>query len=189
MQAQSLSGGFKDTPIDAAQAFRTLLQAMARPGLILGLRGSAPPDPLSISAGTALLTLCDPTTPVHLAGDCDTQPLRDWIGFHTGAPISTPEHADFAVGSWADLQPLSAYRIGQPDYPDRSATLLVECAALSAEGAILTGPGIETSAQFALPELAAFQANRARYPLGLDFYFTAGDRIAGLPRTTIVEAS
>ena len=73
----------------------------------------------------------------------------------------------------------------RPD-PDRSATLVVEVECLEATGATLTGPGIRDSAYLSLPETAAFQTNSALFPLGLDFFFTCGDRIAGLPRTTEV---
>jgi len=48
----------------------------------------------------------------------------------------------FAVGRWADLGPLDAYANGPPDYPDRSATLIVQMDRLAAEGARLTGPGV-----------------------------------------------
>jgi alpha-D-ribose 1-methylphosphonate 5-triphosphate synthase subunit PhnH len=58
--------------------------------------------------------------------------------------------------------------------------------ALSATGARLTGPGIETEAYLSLSETAAFTANRAQFPLGFDCFFTSGDRVAGLPRSTRV---
>ena len=35
----------------------------------------------------------------------------------------------------------------------------------------------------------AFRANRALFPLGFDTLFTCGDRLAGLPRSTIVEGA
>ena len=59
---------------------------------------------------------------------------------------------------------------------------------LRAEGVRLTGPGIETEAQLALPETAAFQRNATRFPLGWDCYFTCEGRLAALPRTTKTEA-
>jgi len=188
MEAQALTGGFADAPREGATAFRAMLEAMARPGRIFGIAGASPPAPLSVAAGTALLVLADGTTPVHLAGGHDTAAVRDWITFHTGAPLAAREQAALAVGHWANLLPLDGYRIGVPDYPDRSATLIVEMPSLDAAGARLTGPGIETEHRLALPDLAAFRANRALFPLGLDFFFTAGGRIAALPRTTIVEA-
>jgi len=187
MQPSALTGGFDDAPRQAAFAFRAVLEAMARPGRIATVEGAAPPAPLSAGAGTLLLVLADPSTPVHLAGALDTPALRDWLGFHTGAPLAPRESAVFAVGAWADLLPLAAYRQGVPDYPDRSATLIVEMARLADEGPRLTGPGIETEARLNLPEIAAFAANAAQFPLGLDFLFTAGTQVAALPRTTQVE--
>ncbi len=58
--------------------------------------------------------------------------------------------------------------------------------ALQEDGAVLTGPGIKTTARLNLPEVAAFRANRALFPLGLDFFFTCGNRLAALPRSTVV---
>lgn len=188
MQGAELEGGFSNPPIEAARAFRGLLEAMARPGRIERVAGANPPSPLSVAAGVLILTLCDRQTPVHLAGGHDCAAVRDWIAFHTGAPVAPPAQAAFALGRWADLMPLGAYPQGSADYPDRSATLIVECDRLAPEGAGLTGPGIETRAALSLPEIAAFRANAALYPLGLDFWFTSADRLAGLPRTTQVEA-
>jgi alpha-D-ribose 1-methylphosphonate 5-triphosphate synthase subunit PhnH len=53
----------------------------------------------------------------------------------------------------------------------------------------LRGPGIKDTAALQLPEIRAFQDNAKLFPLGLDFYFTAGDQLAALPRTTKVEAA
>ncbi len=184
MNSTALEGGFSDAPREAAFAFRGLMRAMARPGCIETVEGAAPPAPLSVAAGTLLLTLADNDTPVHLAGTTDTSDVRGWIGFHSGAPIAPPETAAFAVGRWDDLLPLSSYRIGTPEYPDRSATLIVECDTLDQSGDRLTGPGIKDSARLSLPDAAALARNHALFPLGLDFYFTSGNRAAALPRST-----
>ncbi|WP_164738182.1 phosphonate C-P lyase system protein PhnH [Frigidibacter oleivorans] len=185
----SLSGGFADPARDAARAFRAVLEAMARPGTIHAMAGALPPGPCSPAAGAVLLTLADRTTPVHLAPSHDRPELRDWIAFHTGAPIVAAEGATFALGDWPGLQPLDRFAVGLPDYPDRSATLIVEMPALEPAGARLTGPGIRDAAWLSLPEVAAFAANRALFPLGFDTILTAGDRLAALPRTTRVEAA
>lgn len=182
-----LTGGFADPAVQSAHAFRALLEAMARPGRIQPVTGAAPPAPLSVAAGVALLTLTDPTTPLHLAGAADCAAVRGWIAFHTGAPLVAAEAAQLALGRWADLQPVSRFRIGDPAYPDRSATLIVETDRLDPAGARLTGPGIATEARLSLPETAAFQANRALFPLGFDAILTCGDRLAALPRSTRVE--
>lgn len=188
MTPDALLGGFSDAPLQSARAFRGTLEAFARPGEIRVLTGATPPAPLSLAAGVLLLTLCDGNTPVHLAGGHDCDALRDWITFHCGAPLCAARDAVFAVGDWSAMQPVSRFAVGQPDYPDRSATLIIEMPELSAQGVRLTGPGIATMAQLSLPETAAFQENRALFPLGFDAFLTCGDQVAGLPRSTIVEA-
>ena len=188
MIADALSGGFTDAPVQSARAFRAALDALSRPGRIVVLAGATPPAPLSQAAGVLLLTLADGTTPVHLAGSRDCAVVRDWITFHCGAPLVGPAEAVFAVGTWDALQPVTRFAIGRADYPDRAVTLVVEMVELSSTGMVLTGPGIETTGMLSLPEVAAFQANRALFPLGFDTYLTCGDRLAGLPRSTRVEA-
>ncbi len=188
-QLDALTGGFADAPVQSARAFRAVLDALSQPGVIVMLAGAAPPAPLSAAAGVLVLTLVDGTTPLHLAGGHDTPALRDWITFHTGAPLVGPAEAVFVIGIWEALQPVSRFAIGRADYPDRAASLIVEMPRLEASGARLTGPGIATEAHLSLPEVAAFQANRALFPLGFDTYLTCGSRLAGLPRSTRVEAA
>ena len=182
-------GGFADAPIEAARAFRAVLDALSRPGTLTTLTGANPPAPLSQAAGVLALTLFDATTPVHLAGAHDTPALRDWLVFHTGAPLVSARDASFAIGAWDALQPVTRFSPGTPDYPDRAATLIIEMPELAARGALLRGPGIRDTAQLSLPETTAFQANHALFPLGFDAFLTSGDRLAGLPRSTQVEAS
>lgn len=187
MHADALKGGFVDASVQSAKAFRAAMNAMARPGRIELLDGAGPPAPMSRAAGALILTLCDPETPVFLAGTHDCPDVRSWIAFHTGAPISDPEAASFVLGNWQSLQPRSRFPIGTPEYPDRSATLIIEMSELSTTGARLSGPGIKDATGFSLPDLVSFQANAALYPLGLDFFFTCGSEAAALPRSTKVE--
>lgn len=179
----ALTGGFADPARDAAHAFRAAMGAMARPGTIHTVTGAQPPAPLSVAAGVLILTLCDPDTPLFLAGDHDRPDVRDWVTFHTGAPLTGPADCTFALGRWGALLPLSAYPAGTPEYPDRSATLIVEVDALHG-GTPLRGPGIRDVATLRLPDAAAMADNAARFPLGLDFFLTAGADLAALPRST-----
>lgn len=183
----TLSGGFSDPAAQSARCFRAVLEAMARPGRIEVLHGANPPAPLSAAAGCVLLTLADATTPLHLAGAVDCAAVRDWVRFHIGATLVGAEQAVFAVGRWPDLAPSNRFAVGQPDYPDRSTTLIVAMDNLASAGTRLTGPGIETESWLSLPDTAAFQANRALFPMGLDFVLTCGDRMAAVPRSTRVE--
>jgi alpha-D-ribose 1-methylphosphonate 5-triphosphate synthase subunit PhnH len=87
------------------------------------------------------------------------------------------------------LPPLSAFNIGTDEFPDRSATLILEVAALQEGfGARLSGPGIRDRhlRVGGLPE--QFWTERVElqelFPRGLDVVLTCGDRLAALPRTT-----
>ncbi|MEO1000774.1 MAG: phosphonate C-P lyase system protein PhnH [Pseudomonadota bacterium] len=184
----ALTGGFADPPVAAAEAFRAVLDAMARPGRIAEVAGAAPPPPLSTAAGVVALTLLDRETPVWLSPALAASDLPEWLAFHTGAPVVAEKGAAmFGLGAWETLAPLSDWAQGTAEYPDRSATLIVEMPELSAAGARLTGPGIAESATLSVPDPAALTANRAAFPLGVDLILTAGARLAALPRTVRVE--
>jgi alpha-D-ribose 1-methylphosphonate 5-triphosphate synthase subunit PhnH len=182
--AAALEGGFADRPVEAAHAFRAALGAMARPGTVHRVAGARPPAPLSPAAGALALTLADGDTPLWLAPSLDGEALRAWLRFHTGAPFAVPGEARFAFGRWEEL-PLDAFAIGTPEYPDRSATLLVEVDEIGREHR-LTGPGIEREAWLTVPDPGWHRANRARFPLWLDVFLACGDRLAALPRTVRV---
>jgi alpha-D-ribose 1-methylphosphonate 5-triphosphate synthase subunit PhnH len=191
----ALAGGFADPVFDAQRVFRALLDAMARPGRVVPLGPhAAPPAPLSATAAALLLALADPNTPVFLDAPLAASPaVRAYIGFHAGAPIvATPGEAAFAVA--ADpvaMPPLSAFPCGTPDYPDRSATLILQVASLGGDGPGLglAGPGIEESARLAVAPLpagfaAAWAANRAIHPCGVDLVFAGPASVAAMPRST-----
>ena len=186
MNAPLLSGGFADAARDGAHAFRAVLDAMARPGKRVTLQSGHGPAPISAAAATVLRTLCDRTTPLHLAGAHDSAELRDWIAVHCAAPLVAAEDASFALGTWQALHPLDRFAIGTPEYPDRAATLIVDGHDFDAPAACLTGPGIDGQTRLALPETDAFAANHARFPLGWDAIFTSGTQLVGLPRSTEV---
>lgn len=188
-----LEGGFADRPREAAVAFRAALDALARPGRVRDAGGAQPPDGLSVAAGVLLLTLADAETPVWLPDRLRGSAVAEWLRFHTNAPeMADRAKAMFAVGRWDELIPLEDWATGTPAYPDRSATMIVEVTALEGGSVLeLSGPGIEGTASLTpvLPDgaLAALRWNAARYPLGLDFFFTAAGQVAGLPRSTRIK--
>lgn len=185
MTATLLDGGFADPPRDAALAFRAVLDAMARPGTTVRLNAAHGPAPLSPAAAAVLLTLVDGTTPLHLAGAHDCDAVRQWIAFHCGAPLVSADKAAFALGTWAALAPVDRFAIGTPEYPDRSATLIVDD---PAEGTpvTLSGPGINGTAAAHLPDPAVFAGRAARFPLGWDAILTRGESLTAIPRSTQV---
>ena len=90
IETNSYGGGFATPPVDAANAFRAAMNAMARPGTVQDITGAEPPAGISAAAGCLLLTLCDPETGIYLAPDVDCPALRSWLAFHTGAPLLRP---------------------------------------------------------------------------------------------------
>jgi alpha-D-ribose 1-methylphosphonate 5-triphosphate synthase subunit PhnH len=190
MRQGEFEGGFADRSRQAAVAFRAALDAMARPGQVRDAVGAQPPGGLSVAAGVMLLTLADAETPMWLPPRLRDGAVAEWLRFHTNAPQADRRgQAMFAVGHWDELMPLEDWAAGEPTYPDRSVTLIVEVAAMTGGPVLeLSGPGIEATAEFApvLPDgaVVALRANAAGYPLGLDFFFTAGGQVAGLPRST-----
>ena len=88
---------------------------------------------------------------------------------------------------------LNSFAIGSPDYPDASATLIIQVEALSnsADGVALAGPGIETVHRLAVDGLPdAFwkwlDTSDRTFPLGIDIILAAPDCVAALPRTVRV---
>ncbi|MEL6765925.1 MAG: phosphonate C-P lyase system protein PhnH [Pseudomonadota bacterium] len=185
-------GGFADPAPQSAAAFRAALEALARPGRIERIGGCLPPAGLPPAAGGLLLSLADADTAVWVPEGAED--IAAWTLFHTGAPRARLRaDAAFAVGPWDALLPLTDWPAGTSDYPDRATTLIVDLPSLDGGPALrLTGPGIKGEATAApmLPVDAPekLTANRARFPLGVDFYLTAGEAVMGLPRSTRVEA-
>ena len=194
--AETVAAGFAHPVFDAQASFRAVLSALARPGRIVTLdRLPEAPAALQPAAAAVLLSLADFDTPVWLDAATDTEAVRGFLRFHCGCPLAeVPERAAFAlIGDAAAMPPLGAFDAGSDDYPDRSATLVIQVGQLDGEaGWTLSGSGIDGTARLTaapLPEAFAAQlrANHARYPLGVDLLFAAGSRLAGLPRSTRIE--
>ena len=189
-----LAPGFSDPGHDAQRLFRAVLDAFAHPGRIM-----SPPDPPAgpgtISPATAayLLTLVDRDTPLWLAPEFERPAVRDFVRFHTGAPIvARRDEAVFAVLAH-DTASLDGFAIGTDPYPDRSATVVIEVPVLGAGAARRwRGPGIDGQAVVAVGGLGAdfWQAwadNHALFPCGVDVVFAAGSQLLALPRSIAVE--
>jgi alpha-D-ribose 1-methylphosphonate 5-triphosphate synthase subunit PhnH len=189
-----LAPGFSDPGHDAQRLFRAVLDAFAHPGRIMSLP-DPPAGPGTISPATAayLLTLVDRDTPLWLAPEFERPAVRDFVRFHTGAPIvAQRDEAVFAVLAH-DTASLDGFAIGTDPYPDRSATLVIEVPVLGAGAARRWhGPGIDGQAAVAVGGLGAdfWQAwadNHALFPCGVDVVFAAGSQLLALPRSIAVE--
>lgn len=191
----ALSSGFAD-PVLASQAvFRAVLKALSRPGTLVAVPDAPPaPAPLTAAAGAVALALADMDTGVFLDPVLDIPPVGDWLRFHAGCPVVPADEASFAlIGDAGALTSLEPFAIGTPEFPDRSATLVVQVAGLrNGEGRRLTGPGIKDAVLLTVDGLPAafwdaWVANGALYPQGVDLIFATPTTLCGLPRTVRVE--
>jgi alpha-D-ribose 1-methylphosphonate 5-triphosphate synthase subunit PhnH len=193
VRAAALSPGLADPVADAQGCFRAVLDAMSRPGSVRRVPADVrPPAPLVPAAAAVLLTLADAATPVWTDAGPDA---AAWLAFHAGCPLAaSPGGAAFVLACGAP-PPFDALEQGTDEEPHRSATLVVQVAALEpgrGDGWRLSGPGIETEHRLrvsGLPEgfAARWAANRAAFPRGVDVILCAGRDVAALPRTTAVE--
>lgn len=188
-----LEPGFADPVHGAQKCFRAVLDAMAHPGKIVSIPAAlagSPPAPMSSGVASVALTLCDFDTPVWL--DAAAAACTGYLTFHCGAPIvGAPGQARFAfVTDAAALPPLDAFALGSDEYPERSATLVIEVSGLTASaGIVLRGPGICGESRLGVSGLPArFWEERVAltelFPRGLDVLFVSGDKLAALPRST-----
>lgn len=190
--------GFADPAFEAQSAFRTILAALSEPGTIHALGEAIKvPDGFGPATAILLLTLADYETPVWLDEARRSGVAGAWLRFHASTPLSAaPEAAAFAVlAAGEDAPKLEAFHPGDDLFPDRAATLVIECEALEGGAAVeLSGPGIPGTRGIAPKGLRAgfwdeVIANNALYPLGVDMVLVSGHRIIGLPRSTLVTQS
>jgi alpha-D-ribose 1-methylphosphonate 5-triphosphate synthase subunit PhnH len=188
-----LAPAFDDPALASQTVFRTVMEAMARPALPRPLAVAlAPPPPLSPTAAAVALTLLDYETPfwldAPLAADAA---VAAWLTFHTGAPAPVnAAAASFAfISDPAAMPRFEEFAQGSLEYPDRSATLVLQVADF-ASGAPLTfsGPGIAGERSLAAAPLptdfrARLEANRAMFPRGVDLVLVSTDAVACLPRS------
>jgi alpha-D-ribose 1-methylphosphonate 5-triphosphate synthase subunit PhnH len=193
-----LAPAFDDPALASQAVFRTVMEAMARPGQARPLpsRLAAPP-PLRPTAAAVALTLLDFETPLWLdQGLAAAREVAPWFRFHTGAPLTAdPAQAIFAFLSDPVAMPaFEAFSPGSLEYPDRSTTLVVQVASFDhGEELTLSGPGIVGTRRFSAAPLpsdfrARLIANREMFPRGVDLILVTPDAVAALPRSVRVSS-
>lgn len=120
-----------------------------------------------------------------------TDPVHDAQA--SAPPAANPVNARFAlIADAAALPSLEGFALGSDEYPDRSTTLVIEVAGLTAgRGMRLAGPGIRGEALLGVAGLPARLLEEraalvALLPRGLDVILVSGTRLAALPRWTRV---
>jgi alpha-D-ribose 1-methylphosphonate 5-triphosphate synthase subunit PhnH len=142
--------GLAEPVLDSQRIFRAVLDAMPHPGRVVSVPVPIEaPAPLEPATAALCLALVDLETLLWLDTAAGQPEVIDYVRFHCGCPITAePGRARFAVVADAPQMPdLGVFDAGSDEYPDRSATVIVQVGALTAGvGVRLTGPGIETEA-------------------------------------------
>lgn len=186
-------------PVAASQSvFRSVMNALARPGSIHRMTDVRAPSSLMPATAAVALSLFDHDTPVWIGDgfDADAE-IADWLRFQTGAPktMDTSCAAFALIADGTSLPDFASFALGTPEYPDQAATLVIQVDTLTDGGElILRGPGIRDTSTLragALPTDFAerMQANHALFPRGVDLLLVCGNRLAALPRSTHVTAA
>jgi alpha-D-ribose 1-methylphosphonate 5-triphosphate synthase subunit PhnH len=193
-----LPAGFADKVLSAQSTFRSVMDAMARPGSVQRIAAVAgTPEPMMRGTAAIALTLFDHDTPIWLDERMSETPhVAKWLKFHTSAPvIADSSISSFAlIGEPKDLPALDRFAFGSNEYPDRSTTLILQVESLTRGPAIeLRGPGIDgiaiLQAAIQLQDLLErLEVNVALFPRGIDVVLVHDDAIVAIPRTTRLSA-
>jgi alpha-D-ribose 1-methylphosphonate 5-triphosphate synthase subunit PhnH len=189
-----LPAGFADKVLSAQSTFRSVMDAMARPGSVQRVAAKTG-APAAMMRGTAAvaLTLFDHDTPIWLDSRmAETLDTAKWLKFHTSAPvIADSSICSFAlIGDPGNLASLDRFAFGSNEYPDRSTTLILQVESLTQGPAFeLRGPGIDGVAvlQAVIQPRDLFERlaiNATLFPRGIDVVLVHDDAIVALPRTT-----
>ena len=189
-----LPAGFADKVLSAQSTFRSVMDAMARPGSVQRI-SAVSGTPATMMRGTAAiaLTLFDHDTPIWLdEGMSATSDAAKWLKFHTSAPVITDASvSSFAlIGDPKNLPALDRFAFGSNEYPDRSTTLILQVESLNEGPAFeLRGPGIDGTAilRASIEPHDLFDRlaiNVGLFPRGVDVVLVHDDAIVAIPRTT-----
>ena len=189
-----LVAGFADKVLSAQSTFRSVMDAMARPGSVQHVVAAVGmPPPLMRGTAAIALTLFDHDTPIWLDPRVSKTPdVAKWLKFHSGAPVVTDSSiSHFAViADGGGLPDLTSFALGSSEYPDRSTTLILQVESLTrGQRYELRGPGIDGAATLratiAPKDLFERLAiNATLFPRGTDVVLVHDDAIVAIPRTT-----
>ena len=199
LSLHDMAPGFADSTAQSQGVFRCALDALARPGTPTAIPMASlasPPTGTSAAAASVLLALLDQDCALWLSPTLANGPAAAWLRFHTGCQIEQDcSKADFVwAASIAELPPLHQLKQGSAEYPDQSATCVVDvtawrAAAAAEAGAIsLRGPGVRDALTLAVDGLDAnfvqqHHAMQEHAPCGVDMFCCADDVLLGFPRS------
>ena len=199
LSLQDMAPGFSDSTAQSQAVFRSALDAMARPGTPIAIPAASlvsPTPGTHAAAASLLLALLDQDCALWLSPTLANGPAAAWLRFHTGCQmVQDCSKADFVwAASIAELPPLQQLKQGSAEYPDQSATCVLDvttwraAAEAGADAVSLRGPGVRDVLTLALDGMDAnfvqqHHAMQEHAPCGVDMFFCAGDAVLGFPRS------
>lgn len=184
--------GFTDIVSESQESFRTVMDAFSYPALARDFPArSSAWGAMPATTVTLLLTLVDQDTAIWLDHPyAEDDELRACIAFYCGAPIvAEPARAAFAfISDAARIGDFTRFAQGDPDFPDRSTTVVVQTGELQSGPHMFCGPGVLEPRGFGAIGLiedfaAQWRRNRRSFPLGVDLILVTAAKIAALPRS------
>lgn len=188
-----MTGNEFDMVFDCQKVFKSIMNAMAKPGTVFKIEEQIKKIASDHKAVTAIaMTLMDNRTRFYIT-NCD-ELLTD-IREKTMAVKSNAENADFLIA--VDVENmmdcgtclLDCAKVGTLPEPHKSATIIVCLDNFGGETLTLTGPGIDGEKVIGLPESGIlWMKKRAsknyEFPCGVDILFcTDKGELMGIPRT------
>lgn len=182
---------FSDPVGESQQVFRKVLLSLSEPGQWQTLKNCETLPNFYPSTLSIILTLLDADTTVWLSERCQTPMVKTNLTFHCGCKISTEQsEAQFAIYDLDEFMQADnlQFSMGNERYPDLSTTIVLQLPeSMDLSETVWSGPGIQESRICSLPIPQSFWAKRqsmVEFPRGIDFIFTQGNRVMGLPRST-----
>jgi alpha-D-ribose 1-methylphosphonate 5-triphosphate synthase subunit PhnH len=195
----ALGAGFGNEALESQTVFRTAQHALAHPGRLVDITHNAKIPTRGHSASAAfLLAMLDADCTLWLSPTLLASDAALWLHFHTGCKmVADATVAQFVWVAQGDAMPaLASLAQGSAQYPDQSATCVLDVVALSNSAQhdttwVLKGPGIQhqtrLNAQGQTSDFVGQWAdNHARFPRGVDVFLAAQHQLVGLPRTTTI---
>jgi len=201
---KDLGRGFAEPAVCSQTVFRQALDALSLPGRLQFLDLSGPMQSMQAprnahpAAAALLLALLDQDCKLWLSPGFDESDAATWLRFHTGcALVADSKEADFVwVASPLEMPAFEKLAQGTAEYPELSATCVVQVMGLATSDQAgawsISGPGINGTSHLQIDGLdseftAQRRASQAHSPCGVDFIFTHGVSLVGLPRSTLIK--
>lgn len=192
MDLSRVGAGFSCPTLLGQKTFRGVLDALAHPGRVMRVASDArPPGGLHAAAAAVALALFDADVRLWCSPSLASGAAGAFLRFHTGCRlVDSAAAAHFAlIAAPGELPPLDSFSRGSDEYPDQSATLILQVETLfEGRGWSISGPGVRDTRRLevgGLPAdfIAQWSRNHGLFPRGVDLVLTRGDLLCGLPRT------